>query len=124
VKTGEKDPIAVRSWEARTPLLAGTASGAAGSLPVQQEGIALSRSGALVTAFGKDPDGNRGTLLRIWNQTAESGPLTVKLPPGLKATKAQPVSLRGEKIGSLIALKNGRFTFVLGSFAPESFVLE
>ncbi len=118
------DAFIVPSWEARTPLLAGVATGAAGTLAPEQAGVTLSRTGVLVTAFGQDPDGNQGTLLRVWNQTAESGPLTVTLPAGSKATKAQPVNLRGEKTGEPLPVKAGQFSFALGKLAPASFVLE
>jgi alpha-mannosidase len=112
------------SCETRAPLLAAVATGAGGSLPAESAGLALSRKGVLVTAFGTDPDGNTGTLLRVWNQTEEGGALTVTLPTGFKATKARPVNFRGQKIGDAIAVSNGAFTFPLGKFAPASFVLE
>ena len=56
----------------------------------------LSRRGVLVTAYGDDPEGNPGTLLRVWEQSGLSGNLVVTLPHGLKATRATPVNLRGE----------------------------
>ena len=61
--------LAINSWEARLPLLVATAKGPAGTLPVSQTGLSLSRPGVLVTAFGDDPDGNPGTLLRVWEQS-------------------------------------------------------
>lgn len=54
------------------------------SLLDSSAGLALSRKGLLVTAFDPPPDGNTGTLLRVWNQTEEGGPLTVTLPVGFK----------------------------------------
>jgi alpha-mannosidase len=114
----------VPSCEARTPLLAATATGPGGNLPATSAGITLSGKGVLVTAFGADPDGNAGTLLRVWNQTALSGDITVTLPTGFKATKAQPVNLRGQKTGAPLPMRNGAFTFPLGKFAPASFVME
>ena len=84
----------VPSLETRLPLLAAVADGPAGKLPASQTGLALSRRGVLVTAFGADPDGvNQGTLLRVWNQSGDSGPLHVRLPAGLKAERALPVNL-------------------------------
>jgi hypothetical protein len=115
--------LAVPSWEARTPLLAAEADGAAGSLPATQGGVAVSRPGVLVTAFGQNPDG-RGTLLRLWNQEESSGPLTVALPAGFKASRARPVNLRGEAKGQPVEVKDGRFTIRLGKFQPASFILE
>jgi alpha-mannosidase len=118
------DAFVAPSCETRTPLLAAVATGAGGSLPAESAGLALSRKGVLVTAFGVDPDGNAGTLLRVWNQTEEGGALTVTLPTGFKATQARPVDFRGQKTGDAIAVSNGAFTFPLGKFAPASFVLE
>ena len=106
------------------PLIAAKASGTGGSLPKESAGVELSRKGVLVTAFGTDPDGNRGTLLRLWNQAESSGPLTVILPAGFKAAKARPVNLRGEPLGAPVAVQDGRFTFNLGKLKPASFILE
>ena len=114
----------VPACETRAPLLAAVATGAAGTLPAESQGVALSRKGILVTAFGSDPDGNKGTLLRVWNQTSEGGPLTVTLPAGLKATRARPVNLRGQPAGVELPVRDGAFTFPLGKFAPASFILE
>jgi hypothetical protein len=105
-------------------LLAGFAESPAGTLPAQSAGIALSRKGVLVAACGADPDGNPGTLLRVWNQTEPGGPLTITLPAGAKARRAQPVDLRGQKIGAPMLVTGGRFTFELGKFAPASFILD
>ena len=65
----------------------------------------------LVTAFGADPDGNPGTLLRVWEQAGVSGELTVTLPAGFKVTHAQPVNLRGEKIGEPVVVSGGALKF-------------
>jgi len=40
-----------------------------------------------------------GTLLRVWEQSGQSGEVELTLPSGFKATRAQPVTLRGEKAG-------------------------
>ncbi|MGO9110886.1 MAG: hypothetical protein ACLP9L_16820 [Thermoguttaceae bacterium] len=117
------EDLAVNAWEARLPLLAATAAGPAGTLPLSQVGLALSRRGALVTAFGNDPDGNAGILLRIWEQNGRAGDLTVTLPHGLKATQAAAVNLRGEPMGKALAIVDGTFTFPLPAFAPASFLL-
>lgn len=121
---GTGDAIAIPAWEARVPLLAATASGAAGTLPREQAGLSLSRPGILVTAFGADPDGNKGTLLRLWNQTTEAGPVTVTLPLGFKASRAIPVNLRGERASTPVAVYKGQFKIELGSLAPASFIVE
>jgi hypothetical protein len=78
----------------------------------------------MVTAFGEDPDGGPGTLLRLWEQGDASGALTVTLPTGLKAAKAQPVSLRGEKTGQPIPITDRKLTFSLPAYAPASFILQ
>ena len=115
--------LAVPSWEARLPLLAASADGPAGKLPVEQAGLSVSRPGTLVTSFGQNPDG-QGTLLRVWEQNGASGELTVTLPAEAKFTTATPVSLRGEKTGEPVKIANGKLVFGLKAYAPASFVLE
>ena len=61
-----------RALEARNPLQAAVAEKNGGTLSPVQSGIELSRPGVIVTAFGEDPDGNTGTLLRIWEQDRKS----------------------------------------------------
>jgi hypothetical protein len=104
------------------PLLTVAATGA-GTLPATQAGIAVSRPGTLVTAFGANPDG-KGTILRVWEQTGVSGNLTVTLPVGAKFTTATPVTLRGEKTGEPVKITDGNLVFQLKAYAPASFVLE
>ncbi len=117
--------LVVPSWEARLPLLATAADGPAGTLPKTQSGVSVSRPGVLVTAFGADPDGvNKGTLLRVWDQTGVTGDVTVTLPPGFKASSAMPVDLRGEKIGEAFHIGYNKITFRLSAYAPASFILE
>ena len=94
--------------EARLPLLAVAAKGKGGALPAEQAGIAVSRKGIQVTAFGPDFNGNPGTLLRVWEQGGVSGDLTIALPVGKTFTTAQPVNLRGEKTGTPIKIKRGK----------------
>jgi alpha-mannosidase len=116
--------LAVQSWEARLPLLAAVANDSSSKLPTTRTGLKLSRPGVLVTAFGTDPDGNPGTLLRVWDQSGVSGQLTVELPPNFSAAKAQPINLRGEKSGEPISVVSGKFTIELKAFAPASYILE
>jgi hypothetical protein len=115
----EKD-IITPSWEARMPLVAAFADGPRGKLPVTASGLALSRRGVLVTAFGPDPYG-AGTILRVWEQAGTSGELTVTLPAAAKYATAAPVNLRGEKAGEPLAIKDGRLTISLGAYAPAAF---
>lgn len=124
-KTSAATDLAVRSWEARVPLF-GTGPVPSGSddgdLPATRAGLTVSRPGVLVTAFGTNPDGGPGTLLRVWDQTGESADLTVTIPG--TATTATPVNLRGEKTGAAIPIKDGKLVFPLKAYAPASFVLE
>ena len=109
--------------EARLPLLAVAARGKGGALPAEQAGIAVSRKGIQITAFGTDFNGNPGTLLRIWEQGGVSGNLTIALPAGNTFTTAQPVNLRGEKTGTPIKIKRGMFSFNLHAYGPASYIL-
>ncbi|WP_316789383.1 hypothetical protein [Pedobacter frigoris] len=113
-----------KSWEARLPLLTGTADGEAGKLPAKMNGLSISRSGVLLTAFGENPDGE-GTILRVWEQAGNSGMLKITLPKGMKVSRAIAVNLRGEQMpGGAKKVVNGQFSFVLNKYAPASFVLE
>jgi hypothetical protein len=107
--------------EARSGLLGAAASTTAGPLPPRQNGLELSRTGVAVTAFGQNPDG-AGTLLRVWELAGQSGPVRVKLPPGMTPDTAQPVDLRGRPNGAPIRIAAGEFEFPLKGFAPASFV--
>jgi hypothetical protein len=108
---------------ARVPLAAARTTARPGRLPPTQGGITLSRKGVAVTAFGPNPDGP-GTVLRVWEQGAAAGSLTVTLPGGAKFAAAMPVNLRGEKRGEPIRLVKNRLTFELNAYAPASFILE
>ncbi|MDB5132974.1 MAG: hypothetical protein JWR02_2723 [Mucilaginibacter sp.] len=111
-----------KSWEARVPMLTGTAEGVAGKLPAKNIGICISRAGVLVTAFGENPDG-KGTVLRLWEQGGISGNITVRLPKGSTYTEAIPVTLRGEISGKPINIRDGKLIFLLKAYAPASFIL-
>ena len=82
----------------------------------------MSRRGVRVTAFCPNPDG-RGIVLRVWEQAGTGGAITVTLPKGMNAMEARPVNLRGERAGEPIAIKDGKFSFDLGAWAPKSFIL-
>jgi Alpha-mannosidase len=111
-----------RSWEARLPLLIGAADGKAGKLNVKKQGLAISRDGVLVTAFGANPDGD-GTVIRLWEQAGITGKIEVTLPQEARFTAAMPVNLRGEKIGEPIRIVKGKLLFDLRAYSPASFVL-
>jgi len=110
------------SMEARVPLLAAAVHSKAGSLPPLQAGLALSRRGIAVTAFGPNPDGP-GTILRLWEQTGASGEVTVTLPKRYDGITAIPVNLRGEKTGDPVSITNARLKFQIAAYSPVSFVL-
>ena len=105
------------------PLLAAEADGPAGPLPASQTGLCAVAPRRVGHRLRPDPDGNPGTLLRVWEQSGLSGDLAVTLPHGLKATQATPVNLRGEPAGKPLAIVGGTFEFRLPAFAPASFVL-
>lgn len=113
-----------QAMEAHNPLQAiAVEENEKGTLPSRQSGINVSRQGIIVTAFGTDPDGNAGTLLRIWEQAGISGQVTVTLPENMKVSVAVPVNLRGEKTGEPIVVKAGKFEWNLSAYAPASFIL-
>lgn len=111
------------AWDARLPLQAAWADGARGNLPAASSGLAISRPGVLITCFGPAPGGDT-LLLRLWEQAGDSGAVTITLPPGLEATRATPVNLRGEPEGKAIRIRNGRFKIDLPAFSPASYVLD
>ena len=120
-KTAEN--LAIQSWEARLPLMAIAASGQGKKMPEQQTGISVSRKGVLIAAFGDDPDGNKGTLLRLWEQAGNAGAITISLP-GQRFRKATPVNLRGAISGKPIKVINGKFSCAIKQYGPASFILE
>ena len=120
----EEQAVFAPAWEIRQPCVAAFAEAADAQkrVPPAAGGVALSRRGVRVTAFCPNPDG-RGTVLRVWEQAGNAGEITVTLPKGMKTDKVQPVNLRGEVAGEPIAVKDGRFSFDLGAWAPKSFIL-
>ncbi|WP_276504724.1 glycoside hydrolase family 38 C-terminal domain-containing protein [Terrimonas pollutisoli] len=119
-----EDRMAVPALEARNPLQVIKKENSSGKLPAQQKGIELSRKGIVVTAYGNDADGNKGTLLRIWEQAGSAGMVTVTLPAGKTFTKAIPVNLRGETNGKSVSIINGKFSCTIKAFGPASFMLQ
>lgn len=129
------------SLEARYPLQALCVKGPAGNLPVVGTGLTVARrtgqpgdalekrpwetrhGGALVTAFGPNPDG-AGTLLRLWELAGNSEPCRVQLPVGLKVKSVQPVDLRGRSTGPAQPVSNSTFETPLRAFGPASFLLQ
>jgi len=109
--------------EFRVPLKATLLSARQGTLPVSKTGIVLSRKGVLVTSFGPNAFGD-GTVLRLWEQSGDSGKCKITLFEGAPFTKAIPVNLRGEKAGDAIAIKNNSFEVELGAYKPATFLFE
>ncbi|NLH41994.1 MAG: hypothetical protein GX448_09140 [Planctomycetes bacterium] len=108
--------------EARYPLMAASAQGKAGALPLSQTGLELSARGTLVTAFGPNPDGP-GIVLRLWECAGQMDPCRVRLPKAFDIENVQPVNLRGEPSGEPLPVRRGEFTANLTAFAPASFVI-
>ena len=108
--------------EARVPLAAARSTGRPGKLPAARPGLTLSRKGVAVTAFGPNPDGP-GTVLRLWEQGGVGGELTVTLPASAAFKTATPVTLRGERTGNAVEIKDDKLDFNLGAYAPASYVL-
>ncbi len=122
-KADVKAQLGTKSLEARLPLVAIAPQGRGGKLPQQAKGLAVSRQGVQVTAFGQDPYDSGKTLLRLWEMAGQSGPITVKLPQGANYKSAIPVNLRSELSGSAISIDSGTFTIELGAYAPASYLL-
>lgn len=117
----ERD-LVTPSEETLGPMLTGLSNYRAGLLPPEAQGLAISRLGIKVTAFGPNPDGE-GTLLRLWELAGRSGSVKVRLPAGLKPMAVQPVDLRGQPRGAPVPLEQDGFEFWLEGFAPASFCL-
>ena len=118
----EKDLI-TPAEEFRSPLVAAYSPGGKGNLPVENQGVALSTKGMLVTAFSPDHQG-RGTILRCWEQAGYTGVCTVTLPETLPVRQAWPVNLRGEKTGDGLIIQDHTFSFKAKAWKPHSFLLE
>ncbi len=120
--------VTAHSWETRQPLRAAWFDGPPGALPVSRSGVSFTRGGygAVLTAFGPNPDGD-GLLLRLWEASDEPDwrrdPCEVILPHGLRPKSAQPCDLRGRPIGEPIPVKDGKFTVPMSPFAPVSLLL-
>lgn len=118
----EKDLI-TPSEEFRSPLKAAFSEGVQGTLPLQNHGVALSRKGVLVTAFGSSPYG-KGTLLRCWEQAGNNGECTISLPGSGQVREAWPVNLRGEPAGEKLRITDNQFTIQIKAWKPYSFILK
>ena len=111
------------SEEAKVSLHAAIGEGKPGGLPVSAQGIGLSRKGIVITAFGKNPDGD-GTILRLWETSGADGKCVITLPENSTFTTAQPCDLRGTPIGSSITTSGKNITADIGHYAPLSLILK
>lgn len=110
------------SEETRVPLKGVFHEGSAGNSPLVQDGISLSRKGILLTAFKKEDDSK---LLRLWEQTGNSGICEITLIKNGNYKKAYPCNLRGEIIDSKgIDIENNSFQFNIKAYQPASFILK
>ncbi len=114
----EKD-LVTPSEETLAPMLTGLCNYKAGALPPAARGLALSRKGITVTAFGPNPDGE-GTLLRLWEVAGTSGDCTVTLPEAMNVKSVRPVDLRGQPTGEPLPVRGGKITTPVKAFAPVS----
>jgi hypothetical protein len=119
--TAERD-LVTPSEETLAPLLTGLCNYKPGKLPATAQGLAVSRKGVIVAAFGPNPDGD-DTLLRLWELAGTSGECTVTLPAAFEGTQAQPINLRGERLGNPVPVAENQFTFALPAYTPASFTL-
>lgn len=120
----EAGELAEHSIEWRGEPVAGVADGAGGALPLTRAGIAVSRKGVQVTALGANPDGE-GTILRLWELSGRSGPVTIALPEGWKHERATAVTLRGAPAaGAAPAPVPGGVSVDLRANAPASILFE
>ncbi|HEV2483622.1 MAG TPA: hypothetical protein VGS79_28345 [Puia sp.] len=109
--------------ESRNPLKAVMAYGDGGTLPPTATGIQLSRKGIVVTAFGKNPDGE-GMILRLWEQAGESGKCSIILPAGNAFSTAQFCDLRGQASGKVFPAASGRIEALVKAYQPLSIILK
>lgn len=107
--------------ETRVPLMGVYSEGDGGKLPVSASGVTLSRKGILVTAFGDNIDGE-GDVLRLWEQSGESGKCFVALP-GNGYRSGQFCNLRGEPIGTPFPIKGNTFIVDVQAYRPLSILL-
>jgi hypothetical protein len=120
--------IVTPSEEFASPLMAVLEDGDGGKMPLSTAGIQLSRKGLIVTAFGKNPDGD-GTVLRLWEEAGDSGQCSIQLPAGHSFTTAQFCDLRGQQIGKPFpivsgTIAGGKIQMDIGAYQPISIVLK
>ena len=106
----------------RSPLRAVMVNSNGGSLPGAATGVQLSMKGVVLTAFGKNPDGD-GTILRLWEQAGNSGPCTVTLPANHPYKTYRLCNLRGEPLSTAVKVSN-TFDVDIKAYQPVSIQLQ
>jgi hypothetical protein len=115
--------VVIPSEEFRNPLMCALASAKPGKLPPTASGITLSEKGILVTAFGKNRDGE-GDILRLWEQNGVAAKCRITLPEGSRYKSAQPCDLRGEKRGKAIPVTGQAFVVEISAYQPVTYILK
>lgn len=117
----EPQSLIDRALEARNPVQVGFASGKSGKLPKVGKGISLSREGIRLCGITREKDGD---LYQFWEYRGEGSEVVLTLPKSTNYTTAQPVNLRGDKIGVPIAIVDNKLNFKLDAYKPASFILK
>jgi len=119
-----QETFIVPSEETRVPMKGAYFDGPKGDAPIKQQGIALSKKGVAITAYGKNRDGD-GILLRLWEQTGKGGLCKVTLPKGSTFKRAFACNLRGKVLDTIgITIMNNRFQTNIKPNQPLSFILK
>ena len=79
--------------------------------------------GVQLSSFYKNPDG-QGYILRLWEQSGESGICTVEITFNQPFTMAIPVNLREQFPGSKIDIKEGKFNIQIKPYQPVTLLLQ
>lgn len=112
------------SEETRSPLYGIFFDGTEGKIPLSGAGVTLNRKGILLTAFGKNRDGE-GTIIRLWEQSGNEGLCKISLPVNNFFNKAFPCNLRGELTDSkYITIINNQFEVNIKANQPATFILK
>lgn len=112
--------LAIPAMEARQPVLTAITSGTKGSLPLQKEGIKISRKG--ISLMVNNDNGKQ--IVRLWEQAGEGGELEIEFPLDQKALRAVEVNLRDEETGKTVEIKNHKLEIKLPAWSVVSFRLE
>ncbi len=91
-----------------------------GSFEVPEHGIYQIQCGSAGSSFASMEVAGKPA----YRQGAVSATVTIRLPPGMKASTITPVNLRGESVGKSEPVGFDGFEVELKAFAPASFLLE